>query len=100
MLFTLGVVPHAEEPVASRALTDDRPGPVHRQFSALAGEETPQTGKAPPVGTSRGAKEPSLPFLPRTRTLLCFLAAPLRGTNCRYAVESTSPGEAASSRLR
>ena len=47
------------------------------------------------------AYEPSPPHAPQMSTMSpCFMPAPLRETSCRYAVELTSPGTAASSQVR
>ena len=75
--------------------------PIARQMSAFSSLETTQTGVAPPLRAYCVAKPPSPPLAPQIRTLSpCFMPAPLWQTSWRYAVELTSPGEAASSQVR
>src|SRR6266540_4663918 len=75
--------------------------PMLRQMSAFSGLETTHTGIAPPLSANWVAYDPRPPEAPQTSTTSpCFIAAPLCDTSCRYAVEFTSPGQAASSQLR
>ena len=75
--------------------------PIRRQISAFSGLETTHTGMPPPLRTSWVAYEPRPPEAPQTSTVSpCFSCAPCRETSCRYAVELTRPGQAASSQLR
>ena len=75
--------------------------PIARQISAFCGEDTTQTGIAPPFSAYWVAYEPRPPDAPQISTTSpCFIPAPLRETSCRYAVELTSPGLAASSQVR
>src|SRR6266700_6419569 len=75
--------------------------PIRRQISAFAGDDTTHTGIAPPFNANCVAYEPRPPDAPQTSTTSpCFMSAPLRDTSCRYAVELTSPGAAASSHDR
>ncbi len=56
---------------------------------------------APPLRANWVAYEPRPPEAPQISTTSpCFIAAPFLETSCRYAVELTSPGLAASSQLR
>src|SRR4051794_2673960 len=75
--------------------------PMARQISAFFGEETTQTGVAPPASANWVAYEPRPPLAPQISTLSpCFIPAPLPDTSWRYAVELTRPGAAASSQVR
>ncbi len=75
--------------------------PIARQTSAFSSLETTHTGVAPPLRAYCVANPPRPPDAPQISTLSpCFIPAPLRLTSCRYAVELTSPGEAASSQVR
>ena len=75
--------------------------PIARQTCAFSSFDTTQTGVAPPLRAYCVAKPPRPPEAPQIRTLSpCFMPAPLRETSWRYAVELTSPGEAASSQVR
>src|SRR4029450_1651707 len=75
--------------------------PMDRQISALSGDDTTQTGVAPPFNANCVAYEPRPPEAPQIRTVApCFMLAPLADTSCRYAVELTRPGDAASSHVR
>src|ERR1044072_366619 len=75
--------------------------PIRRQISAFSGLDTTQTGVAPPPRAIWVAYEPRPPEAPQMSTVSpCFMSAPLRETNCRYAVELTKPGLAASSQVR
>ena len=75
--------------------------PIRWQISAFSGLDTTQTGVAPPLRASWVAYEPRPPDAPQISTMSpCFIWAPWCETSCRYAVELTSPGEAASSQVR
>src|SRR4051794_30723017 len=75
--------------------------PIAPQSSAFSGDDTTQTGMAPPFSANWVAYEPRPPDAPHTSTTSpCFRLAPLDDTNCRYAVELTRPGLAASSQVR
>ena len=75
--------------------------PMERAMAAFSSLETTQTGVAPPLSAYCVAKPPSPPEAPQIRTLSpCFMAPPFFETSWRYAVELTSPGEAASSQVR
>ena len=75
--------------------------PMLRQIAAFSSLETTQTGVAPPPRANCVAYDPRPPLAPQTSTTSpCFMPAPLRETSCRYAVEFTSPGLAASSQVR
>src|SRR6476469_3779520 len=78
-----------------------RSAPIDRQIAAFSGEDTTQTGVAPPLSAYCVAYPPSPPDAPQIRTVSpCFIAAPWWLTSCRYAVELTNPGAAASSHVR
>src|SRR4051794_33814371 len=78
-----------------------RSAPILRQNSAFSSLETTHTGVAPPLSANCVAYEPRPPDAPQISTVSpCFMAAPLADTSCRYAVELTSPGDAASSQVR
>src|SRR5215469_7243344 len=75
--------------------------PIDRQISAFSGDETTQTGVAPPLSANWVAYEPRPPDAPQINTVSpCFIWAPWWETSWRYAVELTRPGQAASSQLR
>ena len=75
--------------------------PIRRQISAFSGLDTTQTGVAPPFSANWVAYDPSPPDAPQISTTSpCFSCAPCAETSCRYAVEFTSPGLAASSQDR
>src|SRR4029453_13890401 len=71
------------------------------QTSTLSALDTTHTGVAPPANASWVAYEPRPPEAPQISTVSpCFISAPLGDPSCRYAVELTSPGQAASSQVR
>ncbi len=75
--------------------------PIRRHSSAFSGEETTQTGIAPPLSAIWVAYQPRPPEAPQISTMSpCFICAPWCETSCRYAVELTRPGQAASSQVR
>src|SRR3954449_244651 len=75
--------------------------PRRWQMSTLSALPTTHTGVAPPPSANCVAYDPNPPEAPQIRTTSpCFIWAPLCDTNCRYAVELTSPGQAASSQVR
>src|SRR3954447_23095935 len=75
--------------------------PSFRAMSAFSSLETTQTGTAPPLRAYCVANPPRPPDAPQIRTLSpCFMSPPFLLTSCRYAVQFTNPGEAASSQVR
>src|SRR2546427_2883400 len=75
--------------------------PIRRQISAFSGLDTTHTGIAPPFSANWVAYDPSPPEAPQISTVSpCLSAAPCGLTSWRYAVELTSPGQAASSQDR
>src|ERR1044072_6638171 len=75
--------------------------PICRAICAFSAEDTTHTGVAPPPMALWLAYDPNPPEAPQTSTTSpCFIPAPLRETSCRYAVEFTNPGHAASTQDR
>src|SRR2546423_13093247 len=86
-------------PSAARSMTSS--APIRWHSSAFSGLDTTQTGTPPPLSTNWVAYEPRPPEAPQISTTSpCFSCAPWCETSRRYAVEFTSPGQAASSQLR
>ena len=61
-----------------------RSAPMLRTISAFSGDDTTQTGVAPPLSAIWVAYEPSPPLAPQISTMSpCFMPAPLRLTSWR-----------------
>src|SRR3989440_258992 len=95
----VGSPPQTRSPSAARSMPSS--APIRWHSSAFSGLDTTQTGTPPPLSTNWVAYEPRPPEAPQISTTSpCFSCAPWCETSWRYAVEFTSPGQAASSQLR